>query len=76
MHYLNGTGLCCAPPTCIVHHWLSMNFVETGDNEAGFFFLNLASIVFEEDLGRFLGKGPECRNHADRHMQYSQIMTI
>ena len=21
VHYLNGTGLCCAPPTCVVHHW-------------------------------------------------------
>ncbi len=25
MHHLVGTGLCCAPPTCVVHHQPAFN---------------------------------------------------
>ena len=32
VYYLNGTGLCCAPPTCVVHHWPALcAMVHKGD---------------------------------------------
>ena len=28
VHHFVGTGLCCAPPTCIVHHWPAFSLLD------------------------------------------------